>query len=200
MKLSPLGLILLGLTLSSCVGLKNSPPIIKNNTFTDNNYPKIHLEFPFNIYLDDTQVQFGDNVKSYFYKMKTNDASISVYVQKEEIISGNYVFWGTDDAFKKKPFFLEKKKKGYCSTNIIKDKKYSYIEVEVRKYIGSKKLVKSNIYCNIGIIPSKEMWQEQNRETMKVFINYTIGLCDQMFPSEPTAPYLDHEGKYALLN
>ncbi len=197
MKLLSFFLMLLVPILPACVNLKNSPPIVENNTFTDNNYPKIHLVFPFNIYLDDSQVQFGDNVKASFYKMTTDEASIEVYIRKEEIFSGGYVFWRTDDALKKQPFFIEKFKNGYCSTNLIKDKIYSFVEVEVRKYIDNKKLIRANIYHNVGIVPSKEMWKEKNRETVKQFVNYTIGLCGQMFPSEKVDPYIQPDGKYA---
>ncbi len=179
MKICHYLIILLLLLLSSCSALKIKEPTLNDNTYTDSDFPRLKIKFPFSVKYVGQDFDFNDVYSSVSRNLYSEDNKITILLIKDKIFHGSYGFTGTDSSQFNENIYFDEDKNNFCTVDFYEENLISYLRGISFRYSGFSEIVKIITYKQLGYVSSVDEFKKKNKESVDKFIHDMKIICAQ---------------------
>ena len=167
-------------TLCSCIPYLGKTPTTSQNYYFEPNYPKIEIEFPFNIYYSDFRRATKNGVLIFQHHLKSEDPEINIYINKAvNNENGTRLILNDFDHIEKTMYF-DSFESANCKVLKFKNNGQTYIESRITKLISKNYGFDIKIRKKTHSYATEKEWKENHNLLIEEFIGYSNYMLAQL--------------------
>ncbi len=188
--------LIVSIGLFSCAAPVKKDPMVDGTNFIDENLPKLSVDFPFEIELEESSwraitTDEGATISISSYSLKGKNEGIYVYISKQKIADIGHMasFRGTDESLIDDKIYLTKNKYGFCSIFFDIRNDYQTMESRVAQYRYGKEITEVGMIKALGKNYNLNRLLDADKNLLDEFKGYTEQICSQLVSDKPLDIY-----------